>query len=190
MRAGQHLAPGVTLKDIAAPSLRGNEGRERLAALYTPRGWQLRQLGIMVHLVCVLASGVLVINLVSLLPSIWHTKAIADPNQGLLKVVQNKPSIFLVWVAALVLAWLGFVGARFRWWLAAPVLALVIIWSRKLTGVFPGRHQEIIGTATERAYALQVWPAFIMVLVATGLGMRLWAARYNKRAQETPVASR
>jgi hypothetical protein len=139
----------------------------------------------MVLLVGVLVFILLVIELVSLLP-IWTTSVSADPTEGLLKVVQNKPSIFLVWVAALVLPWLGFVGARFRWWLAAPVLALVMIWSYKLTGGLPGRHQEIVWTATERAYALRIWPAFIIVLFATGQGMRMWVVRFNKRAQETP----
>ena len=154
-------------------------------SLYTPRGWQLQLRGKMVLLVGVLVFILLVIELVSLLP-IWTTSVSADPTEGLLKVVQNKPSIFLVWVAALVLAWLGFVGARFRWWLAAPVLALVMIWSYKLTGGLPGRHQEIVWTATERAYALRIWPAFIIVLFATGQGMRMWVVRFNKRAQETP----
>ncbi|HMI47694.1 MAG TPA: hypothetical protein VK481_03405, partial [Gemmatimonadaceae bacterium] len=75
-------------------------------SLYTPRGWQLQLRGKMVLLVGVLVFILLVIELVSLLP-IWTTSVSADPTEGLLKVVQNKPSIFLVWVAALVLAWLG-----------------------------------------------------------------------------------
>ena len=155
-------------------------------SLYTPRGWQLQLRGKMVLLVGVLAFILLVIELVSLLPSIWTMNVSADPTEGLLKVVQNKPSIFLVWVAALVLAWLGFVGARFRWWLAAPVLALAIIWSYKLTGAFPGPHQEKIWTATERSYAMQVWFGTVIALFATSQGMRMWMVRFNKRAQETP----
>jgi hypothetical protein len=65
------------------------------------------------------------------------------------------------------------------------MLALVMIWSYKLTGGLPGRHQEIGWTATERAYALRIWPAFIIVLLATSQGMRMWMVRI-KRAQETP----
>ena len=126
----RHLAPGVTLKDVAGPPARGNEERNRLASLYTPRGWQLRQLGMVFLLVCAMAA------------------------------------IFLPW-------------------LAAPVLALVIIWSHELTGGFPARHQPIIGTATERSYVMQVWLAFAIALLATGQGMRSWGARYNKRAERT-----
>jgi hypothetical protein len=159
-----------------------------MASLFTPRGWQLQRLGMVSLLVCAIAAIFLVIEVVSLLPSIWHAHAQPDRNQVLLEVTQNKPSIFLIWVAALVLAWLGFVGARYRPWLAAPVLALVMIWSHDLTGLFPGGHDEIIRSATERSYVLQVWPAFVIVLLATGQGMRSWGARYNKRAERTTPA--
>jgi hypothetical protein len=179
----RYMAPGVTLKDVAGPPARGNEKRNRLASLYTPRGRQLRQLGMVFLLVCAMAAIFLVIDVVSLMPSIWHATAQPDTSQVVLEVAQNNPSIFLIWVAVLVVAWLGFVGARFRPWLAAPVLALVVIWSHELTGGFPARHQPIIGTATERSYVMQVWLAFAIALLATGQGMRSWAARYNKRAE-------
>ena len=185
MRAMRHLAPGVTLKDVAAPPRPGDEGRDRLASLYTPRGWQLRRLGMVLLLVCAIAAIFLVIDLVSLLPSIWRANVRTDTNQVLLVVARNKPSIFLVWVAALVLAWLGFVGARFLPWLAIPIVALVIVWSLDLTGGFPGRHGPAIGTQTERSYAMQVMLATIIALLATGQGIRSWAARYNERAERT-----
>ena len=190
LNAARHLAPGVTPKDVAGPPLRGDEERNRLASLYTPRGLQLRRLGMLSLLVCAIAAIFLVIDLVSLLPSIWHENVRTDTNQVLVEVAQNKPSIFLIWVAALVLAWLGFVGARFRPWLAAPVLALVLIWSHQLTGGFPGRHPEIIGRATERSYMMQVWLACAIALLATGQGMRSWGVRYNKRAERTASSPR
>jgi cobalamin synthase len=136
-------------------------------------------------LVCAIAAIVLVIDLVSLLPTLWQENVRSDTNHVLQEVAQNRPNIFLIWVAALLLAWLGFVGARLRPWLAAPVLALVIIWSHELTGGFPGRHPEIIGTATERSYMMQVWLACAIALIATGQGMRSWGVRYNKRAERT-----
>jgi len=186
LRAGQHMAPGVTLKDIAAPQLPGDEGRERLMSLYTPHGWQLRRLGMVSLLVCAITLIFLVIDLVSLMPSIWPSNVSTDPNQALPEVAQDKPSIVLVWVAALVFALVGFIGARTRPLLAIPVLALVIFWSSKLAGGFPGGHQEIVRTATERSYAMQVWLAFAIACLATGQGVRSWAVGYNKRAQETP----
>ena len=185
LRAMRHLAPGVKPKDVAGPRLRGDEEMNRLASLYTPRGLQLRRLGMAFLLVCAMAAIFLVINLVSLMPSIWHTNVGTDTNQVLLQVAQNKPSIFLMWVAALVLAWLGFMGARFRPLLAAPVLALVMIWSYELTGGFPGQHREIIGTATERSYVLQVWLACTIALFVTGQGMRSWMVR-SKNRPRTP----
>jgi len=185
MRAARHLAPGVTLKDLAGSG--ADEEADRVASLYTPRGFQLQRLGKVFLLVGVLATIFLVIELVSLMPSIWRANVRNDPNQVLLDVAQNKPSILLIWLAALVFAGVGFMGARTRPWVAVPIAALVIFWSYKLAGGFPGRHQEIIGTATEPAYALQVWLAFAIVLFATGQGVRSWAVRYKKRSQE-PVA--
>jgi hypothetical protein len=185
LRAGQHLAPGITLKDLAAPPLPGDAERDRLASLYTPRGWQLQKRGKIVLLVGVLAMIFLVIELVSLMPFIWPSNVSTDPNQVLPEIAQNKPSIVLVWVAALVFALVGFMCSRIRPLVAIPVLALVIFWSSKLAGGFPGGHQEIIRTATERSYAMQVWLAFAITCLATGQGVRSWAVRYNKRAEET-----
>lgn len=181
MRAARHLAPGVTVKDLAGSG--ADESADRVASLYTPRGLQLQRLGKVFLLVCVLAAIFLVIELVSLMPSIWPANVRTDPNQVLLEVAQNKPSIFLIWVAALVFAWVGFICARIRPWVAVPVALLVIFWAHNLAGGFPGRHKEIIGTVTERSYALQVWLAFAIVLFATGQGVRSWAVRYNKRAE-------
>jgi len=182
----RHLAPGVKPKDVAGPRLRGDEEMNRLASLYTPRGLQLRRLGMAFLLVCAMAAIFLVIDLVSLMPSIWPSNVSTDPNQVLPEIAQNKPSIVLVWVAALIFALVGFMCARIRPLVAVPVLALVIFWSSKLAGGFPGGHQEIIRTATERSYAMQVWLAFAITCLATGQGVRSWAVRYNKRAQETP----
>lgn len=183
MLAARHLAPGVTIKDLAGSG--ADEAAERVASLYTPRGFQLQMLGKVFLLICALAAIFLVIELVSLMPSIWRANVHTDPNQVPLEVAQSKPSIFLIWLAALVFAWVGFMGARTRPWVAVPVAALVIFWANKLAGGFPGRHQEIIRTATERSYALQVWLAFAIVLFATGQGVRSWAVRYNKRAERT-----
>jgi hypothetical protein len=81
LAAIQHLAPGATLDEVRALSrllnprgaqIRNPGARERLVSLYTPRGWQLRQLGGLLLLICAMAIMVLVFQLVFVMPSIWH----------------------------------------------------------------------------------------------------------------------
>jgi hypothetical protein len=190
--AMQHLAPGASLEEVRALSKalspRGAAARnpgagDRLRSLFTPRGWQLRQLGFLLLLVCAVAMVFLVIQVVSLMPSIWHANVATDATMVLWSVAQTKPSIFLAWLAALVLAWLGFVGARFSPWLVVPLAAAIIIWSHYLTGILPSRHAHIVGTPAERSYARQVLLGTVIGLFATAQGMRSWMVRANKRAE-------
>ena len=76
LHALQHLAPGATRREVRdltiALSPKGaqirNPGlRERLVSLYTPRGWQLRQLGFSLLGVSTLALLFLIIKVVFLL---------------------------------------------------------------------------------------------------------------------------
>lgn len=64
-RALRYLAPGVTPTDVAwNPGHRDPEGWERLAALYTPRGIHLRELGMLSAALSALAFGLALIEAV------------------------------------------------------------------------------------------------------------------------------
>jgi hypothetical protein len=181
MAATQHLQPGVKSKDAAGTPLDGDQ--DRLVSLYTPRGLQLRQLAKLLLMVCVISTIILIVEVASLLPTLWQAKLPADPGPAF-GVVQNKPNIALIWAAALVLAVIGFVVTRSHPFFAAGILALVIIWSHQLIGGFPPRSR-VFESAAEHSYAMQVCTAFLIALLATGQGMRLWMVRARKRAQET-----
>jgi hypothetical protein len=181
LAATQHLAPGVKPQDVAGIPLGGNT-ETNLASLYTARGLQLRQLGMLSGLVCVIATLLLVITVASLVPSLWQAKVSADPD-AVFGVVRNRPDIILVWVAELVLACMGFVVSRSRPFFAAWVLALVIIWSHELLAGFPTRDR-VYASRAEHVYALQVLAGFVIALLATAQGMRSWMVRAAKRAQE------
>jgi hypothetical protein len=79
LRAVKHLAPGATLEEVRSLSnalapkgaLRLNpELGPRLMSLYTPRGWQLRQRGMLLLGVGTMALLFLIIKVVFLLLSI------------------------------------------------------------------------------------------------------------------------
>jgi hypothetical protein len=191
LAAIQRLAPAATLEEVRALSrllsprgaqIRNPGARERLVSLYTPRGWQLRQVGMLLIFVCAIAIMLLIIH-VFFLPSLWHPNVGTDANLNLASVLQNKPSIFLIWIAFLVLAGLGFVFARRSPWLVIPVAAFAIIWSHDLTGLFPGQPIHIIGKA-EGSYAMQVMLATAIALLATGRGM----LRSKKRGDRTATS--
>ena len=206
LRAVQHLTPGATLEEVRSLSkalsprgaaIRNPDAAQRLMSLYTPRGWQLRRIGMLLLFVCVIAILSLIFQLVFNTPSIWHVfhtpsdwhvNLHTDRYQILWSVAQNKPSIFLTWLAALALTGLGFFGARFSPWLVIPIGAVIIIWAHWLTGIVPGHNARIVGTPAERSYAMQVMAGAAIALLATGQGMRYWAIRSNKRAERTPAA--
>jgi hypothetical protein len=98
-------------------------------------------------------------------------------------------STILVWVAELVLAALGFLGARSRPLLAIPFLGLAIMWYLDLTHGFRGPQGLLIGTPTERFNTVQIGFATTIVLLATAQGMRSWVARRNKQANATPLVA-
>ena len=185
LRATQHLVPGVTLKDVAASAGRGQAERDRLALLYTPRGVQLQSVGMVLVSVCALAVILALINLGSRLPSILEANTIANTSPLVSEVSNHRPGILLIWVAELLLAALGFVCARSRPLLAAPFAALAIIWYFDLTAGIRGPHGHLIGTPTERSFAIQVTLATAIVLLVTAQGMRSWMVRLKKRAAET-----
>jgi hypothetical protein len=81
LRAMKHLAPGATLEEVRSLSnalapkgaqIRNPELRPRLISLYTPRGWQLRQRGMLLLGVSTMTLLFLILKVVFLLPSIWR----------------------------------------------------------------------------------------------------------------------
>jgi hypothetical protein len=138
--------------------------------------------------VCALAVILALINLGSRLPSIMEANTAANTDALVLAVSTQRPSIFLVWVAELLLAALGFVCARSRPLVAIPFVALAIFWNLDLTHGFRPVHGHLIGTSAERAYTLQVMLATAIALLVTGQGIRLWMVRQNKKAGQTPPA--
>ena len=181
LHRGEHLAPGVTPKDLAAPGGPGGEELDRLASLYTPRGAQLTLVGMVLSSVCALGVILALIDLVSRLPAIMDANTIATTNMLVREVSTQRPNILLVWVAESILAGLGFLAARSRPLLAIPFAALAIIWFFDLTGGFLGPHGHLIGTRSERSDMLQIALATAIVLFATGQGMRAWMVRHNKQ---------
>jgi len=107
-------------------------------------------------------------------------------NTVITEVLNHPQSTFIIWGGAFIVGTMGFLGARFRPWLAVPIVGLAVYLTYDLTPGFADVHAGTSRLAENaRDAVLHIFLAAAIVIFATGQGVRLWAVGYNKRYEQT-----